>query len=60
MVRISQLRKHIGTNHAPYKLLTTTKEVPKFAAELIKLSVDYIAGEYAVSASAAGQLISLA
>ena len=60
MVRISRLRKYIGTNHAPYELLTTAEEVLKFAAELIKPSVDHMAGEYAVSASAAGQLISSA
>ena len=60
MVRISQLRKHMGTNYAPHELLTTAKEVLKFTAESIKPSVDYIVGEYAVSASAAEQLIFLA
>jgi hypothetical protein len=43
-----------------YKLLATAKEVLKLAAKLIKLSVNYIAGEYAVSVLAVGQLIFLA
>jgi hypothetical protein len=41
-------------------LLVTAKELLKFAAELIKLSVNYIAGEYAVNILVVGQLISLA
>jgi hypothetical protein len=41
-------------------LPATAYDVLKFAAVLIKLRVLYIAGEYAVSASAVGQLISLA
>jgi hypothetical protein len=41
-------------------LLATVKEVLKVATELIKLSINYIAGEDAVNVLAAGQLISSA
>jgi hypothetical protein len=61
MVRIPELRKHIGTRHEPHKLPPAACAIPSSATkESNKPRVAHIIGEKASPINAAGQLKSYA